>query len=390
MIIMKCRIYVFVSFFLLTTSLLNAQIGNEIKSYVDSTEILVTNGRKMIVNKIIIDDFSKAQEIYKYLTGLTNGKTISAFYYSEDIYLNILFADWDNLTKILFDYNNSGNKTIYQNSPVISKFLSTKLCTKADSLVSECQKASIDSESKKIVKLIIHVIKNGADDQYSKKLTEFNKEYPNSRYEVIIRNFLPPKRLIASINFGLGSGIISTTGNLKNSFGSNATINMSMDFNIQKVFTSLYLNGTSLKLKTPFTATNGTEISNFNKNESFQYLDAGLRCGYFILRNGKINISPYASISGSFIKSNRYDDPDNDKKEYDVFNSFTFGPGIHSEVKLTEFRNANLSYYYGYGKSYLSLKADAGYNFLAKHNDNYFKGNTPYIMVELIWGMGDF
>ena len=112
---MKYSFYLIVPFFLLITYQLEAQLENEIKTYVDSTEVLVTNGRKMMVNKILENDYSKAHEIYQYLTNLTAEKTYSSFYYSEDIYLNILFGDWNNLVDILLDYENIGHKYTYKN-----------------------------------------------------------------------------------------------------------------------------------------------------------------------------------------------------------------------------------------------------------------------------------
>jgi hypothetical protein len=387
---MKCRFYLIVSFFLLTTSQLNAQIKDEIKTYVDSTEVLVINGRKMMVNKILDNDYYKAHEIYQYLTSLTAGKTFSSFYYSEDIYLNISFGDWNSLVNILLDYSNIGHKYTYRTTSEILPLLGSKLSAKADSLLLECQNSNIDAESKKLIEIIIYVVKNGSNDQYNSKLSEFKKEYPNSKYDDILSNVLPQKKVKASMGFAMGSGLVSTTDNLKKSFGTNATINMSLDFGIQKIFTSIYFNGTSLKLKEPFSATNGTETLDFYNNESFQYLDAGFKCGYFIIRSSRFNLSPYASISGSSLQSKRYDDPDDNKKEYKVFNSFTYGPGLHSEIKLKEFKTSNRYYNYGYEHSFISFKVDAGFNFIAKHKDDYFKGNTPYVMVELIWGIGDF
>jgi hypothetical protein len=387
---MKCIFSLIVLLLLLTSSQLNAQIENEIKTYVDSTEVLVTNGRKMIVNKILDNDYPKASEIYQYLTSLTAGKTFSSFYYSEDIYLNILFCDWNNLVDILLDYSNIGRRYTYRNTSEILPLLGSKLSAKSDSLLLESQKSNIDAESKNLVEIIIYVVKNGSDDLYNSKLKEFEKEYPNSKYDAILSNVLPHKKIKASVGFALGSGLVITTGNLRKSFGSNATINMSIDFGIQKIYTSLYLNGTSLKLKEPFSVTNGTEALDFDYNESFQYLDAGFKCGYFIFRSGRFNLSPYASISGSSLQSERYDDPDDNKKEYKVFNSFTYGPGLHSEIKIKEFKTSNRYYYYGYEHSFISFKFDAGYNFIAKFKDDSFKGNTPYIMVKLIWGIGDF
>ncbi|HEX2975147.1 MAG TPA: hypothetical protein VHO68_04355, partial [Bacteroidales bacterium] len=84
----------------------------------------------------------------------------------------------------------------------------------------------------------------------------------------------------------------------------------------------------------------------------------------------------------------RYDGEE-DKKEYKVLNSFSTGIGIHTEIKFTEFKTKGYNYY-GFTNSYLSLKLDGGYNYITKFKDDYFKGNTGYFTVALVWGMGDF
>lgn len=74
--------YLFICFILVSaTPDIDAQINKEIKAFVDSTELIVNNGSKMLEAKIIENDFVKGREIYDYHTEITAGKTYSALDY---------------------------------------------------------------------------------------------------------------------------------------------------------------------------------------------------------------------------------------------------------------------------------------------------------------------
>lgn len=374
--------------FLLSVQSVSAQIADEVKSFVDSTEIIVNNGRKMIVSRILEDNYTKANEIYRYLTEVTTQKPYSAFHFTEDIYLNLLFCDWNNLKEHLMDYKGRINRKIYQDTYYILPQLQEKVVTITDSISSECQKSELDQESKRMIDLILFLMKNGSNDWgYNTKLEAFHKDFENTVYSDLLDNYLPKKRAKAALSWSMGSGMVFTTGNLNRNFSPNASINLSMDININRIFTSLYLNSSGLRLQQPFEVSDGVETLSFMDNESFHYLDAGLKAGWFILRNRNLHFSPFASVSGSSLKSKRFDAED-DEKEYKVFNSFTSGAGLHTEIKFTEFKTTNI--YSGYTKSYVSLKLEGGYNFITKFNDDLFKGNTAFITVALVWGIGDF
>ena len=162
---------------------------------------------------------------------------------------------------------------------------------------------------------------------------------------------------------------------------------MAMDLNLGKVFTSLYMQGTSLKLKEPFTAVSATDTLVFKMNDKFSYMDVGLKGGYFIIRSDRFHLAPYVSVSGSFLESTKYDASEQDSPEYEFFNSFTYGAGIHTEFKLLEFDYPDI---YGYTKGYFSIKLEAGYNKIHKFKDSYAKGDTPYIVCALVMGFGQF
>ena len=182
--------------------------------------------------------------------------------------------------------------------------------------------------------------------------------------------------------------MVFTTGDLASNFSNNASFNMGMDINIHKLFTSLYLHGSILKLQEPFMAVWRTDSLNLMCDEKFSYLDAGLKTGYFIVRNNCFHLAPYASLSGSFLESTKFDDPSDNELEYEVFNSFTYGAGLHTEIKLYEYEYP--SFYYGVTKGYLSMKLETGYNKILKFKDVLSTGDTPYFILAIVIGFGQF
>lgn len=316
-----------------------SQIGNEIASYVDSTEILVQKGRKMILKELTDSNLIKTKEIYDYLTDETKDKPYSAFYYLEDLYINMLVGDWETVNYLMLEHKKLKNKIVYPNSQEIASKLYELTLSNKQTILSSCESSQIDEQAKMLITgLFKYIEKESSDKEYNEILVAYKKKYDNNqKYENFVNGFMPKKIIKASWNFSFGSGMVFTTGDLANNFSNNASFNMGMDFNIHKVFTSLYLHGTSLKLQEPFMATSDIDTLNFELNEKFTYLDAGLKTGYFIIRSNRFHLAPYASISGSFLESTKYDDPEDNDLEYEIFNSFTYGIGLHTELKIYDF-----------------------------------------------------
>jgi len=365
-----------------------AQIDQEIRLFVDSTELIVNNGRKLLIKKIEENDNLKAKEIFDYLNDITSKKSYSAFNYTEEIYINLLICDWFKLSQLMSEFGNEFNKTPLPNVSPISKNLYDLIVKKSDSLMVDNQNNVVDSENRKINEILIHLLKTGqTDEQYNQMLKDFNNEFKPSKYSYFVKQYLPPVRIKLAYAWSIGSGMVLTTGKLADNFRPNASVNISMDINVGNVFSSLYLNASGLKLKVPFSATSGSETLNFEKNETFHYLNAGLKGGYFFVRDDRFHLAPYLSISGSFLESKRYE-PEDDEKEFQIFNSFTYGFGLNAEIKIKDFTRPN--FYTYYGKYYISVKLDGGYNFIAKSKHPEFKGDTPFFSVAFVMGFGEF
>lgn len=366
-----------------------AQIANEIKTYVDSAEVQAVNGRKLLIQKLKEKDDKKANEIYQYLSGLSTETNSAAFNYTENIYANLLLGNWNTLITYMQQYKQKISIFTYPANDPLSRVFYDRISTVTDSLMLKSQESGLDKESQKVIQLTLHLLKVGtADAEYDRLYKAFKQEYKPSAYNDFVTNYLPAATVKASMSLSGGSGIIFPTGKLGDSFSPNALGNFSIDFSINKVYVSLYLTGSGLRLKSPFSAASDIDTLFFDKNESFTYLEGGMKTGYFLLRNNWVQVAPYVNISGTNLESERFDDEEENEKEFAVLNSFTFGPGIHTAVKLYQNSKTDVN---GYQNLYFfALKVDAGYNFHAKYDQKFFKGNTPNVMVGIVMGIGNF
>jgi hypothetical protein len=367
-----------------------SQIGNEIRSYVDSTELLVQNGRRMILRELNNGNLVKTKEIYTYLSQATENELYSAFYYVEDLYINMLVADWEEVNRIMLQYDKLSGKVVYPNSQEIISKLYEMISDHREAIADHCENSQINDEAKMLISILFQYLEKGSSDLlYNEKLDAYNKKYEVQKYESFKTGFLPKKIIKTSWNYSFGSGMVFPTKDLASSFSNNATFNFGMDFNIHKVFTSFHIQGTNLKLKQAFTTYSEYDSLSFKLNEKFSYFEGGVKVGYFLIRSNRFHVTPYLSISGSTLESTKFKDPEDDDLEYVVFNSFTYGAGLHTEVKLYEYENKGM-YYYGSNTGFLSLKLDAGYNKIAKFEDDYARGDTPYFICAFVIGFGKF
>jgi hypothetical protein len=382
------RKFIFLFFFILSVQA-NAQIAKEILSYVDSTELIINNGRMFLKNRLSMQDNEKAKEIYQYLTYYTRDQKYAAFDYSEEIYLQTLLGDWQALTSLMKDYELKVTRQGDPKKQEMLSFLYEKVAKASDSLFLVSQQSELDSESKKVIGLLLHLIKAGTPDyQYNKLLKDYHKEYKKSAYNDFVLGYLPPLDVKSALSFSMGSGMIAFDNKLKESFSSHASIYLSMDINYKRLFTSLFLNTSALKLKTPFSMVSSIDTTSFYQNDAFSYLDGGLKAGYFLIRSNRFHVAPYLTLGGATLESDIYDYNQINNAEFKVFNSFTFGPGLHTEVKLFDYRHTDAM---GVTRNkYFSLKVEGGYNYITNIDFPAFKGNTAYINFALAWGSGYF
>ncbi len=387
---MKLRITIcFIAVFFYCQNL-HAQIGNEIKSFVDSTEVLINNGRKMLVQKVLDGNYDKAREIYHYLRQETTDGKFAAFSYTEELYLDFLISDWNQWIEKAEGFSKYSKVGCYQDTYQIESILYNEISKKGDFFTSLIPTLDVDAEAKRVMEIYIYLLKTGKrDENYSKLVKAYHTEYKESRFNDFFDRYLPKGLVKASWSWTMGACELIPGGNLSDHFSSNIGFSMAMDVNVGKIYTSLNIDAGGLNLKTPFSATTSNETWNFEKGEQFRYFQGGVSVGYFITRNNRCHLAPFVSIGGVELESDRYESDDDDK-EFKIINAFSCGPGLHTEIKLKQLKLGQSIYGNENGSGYFSLKLDLGYNFITKARIDDFKGNVTYFNFGLVWGIGNF
>ncbi len=362
-----------------------AQIENEIRNYTDSTEFYLENGRQLLMRSLADDDIQKTLEIQGFLEDITRSTLVSAFSYGEELCLAILTNRWEEAEAIVAAYEDIRKPDFYSDYHIIN-FLYKKVKDDSSVLLAQCDNSDIDSEAKAILKLLIYYVReNKTNDEYYNRLNSIYEKYSPLKYKAFLENFLPRREQYMSMGIALGGGMTFPNGDFGNHYKDDGSFYCSWDGKIRHAYFSLTLRTGSLKLLEPFEIESPFEYE-FIEGYRFSFINVGVRSGYLMIRNKYFHLAPYVDLSYTCLKSKEFYDT-SEGREYKDVNAFTFGPGIHAEIKLFEFSDD--SYNNDYPEVHaVGLKIEGGYNFNLGFGRSEVKGNMTYFDAGLVWRIG--
>lgn len=391
----KLHIRTFTLLFIISiTSTLHAQIENEIVSFVDSSELIVTRGRQLMLDRLMEKDYDKASRIQTLILSKTEHKECAPFTYNEAFNANLLLRNWERCEALILDLEDYPSAICYKTNDNFDDVVFESVQKNLDALHIDLKQTDISTELKEVLNAYLILIEEGVkSEEYASCIKALKIQYPESTYPYFTKNYLPSIPIKAALSYTLGAIQTAPLGTLANSFTNSTNFAMSMDINIDKVYSSLYMHGGALKINNSFS--DGTNT--FYPNEHFSYIEGGIKLGYFLLRNKRFHIAPFGTIGGTELKSNLYAAEEQlEGEELKIINSFTTGIGLHTEIKLHEFMAKGAAWGYGYAynptptNQYFSLKVDIGYNLPVSQKNDYFRGNIFYYGLSIVWGIGDF
>jgi len=378
-----------------------AQIDREIKSFIDSTELIMNNGRKLLVQSLISKDELKAGKVYYYLNDVADKRNCNFMYFNEELYTLLLLKNYRGFFDLVSNMGKNGKiGDCYNFSENYSTKLYMLMKKEADLIQSDIESQDLNEENKALLKIFFYYVKNETvDEYYSSLIKDFKTKYKQSPYMNFITGFLPAPIFKGSFAYAFGATSVSFNGDLKSVITPGILFHMSMDFNVNRIYSSMSfdIGGVNLLQSVSFKNNETNEIKTFQKDDYFSYAGGGLNFGYFLVRKKPFHFAPFVGIGGYTLESTLY--KDEYTPEYQIFNSFCFSPGIHTELKITEIKMGqnysnlygmeNYNWMYGQSKSYLSLKLDAGYNLYTNLTPG-FNGNSMFFKLALVWGIGEF
>jgi len=373
---------------LLSVTDANAQIEKEIINYVDTTEQLVKNGKRLLVDRLLANDYEKANEVVHYLQNLKETKNYPAFNYKEDLFLSLLLHDWLYFDELAKNIKLIFKNTVFEDPYDIADILRKEVEFQAAALDSTANNASLDPSLKSLVHVFCYLMSaEKIDENWNKELNAHAKIDPNKTYQDFIDLFLPDRYARMSTSYTLGANYVYPTSTLNDFFKPAVGFNMSWDFAINRIYTSLNLDVSTFRARHPFVAstTNGPAV--FLENDPFNNLNYALQAGYLLVRSKRFHVAPFVSLGGSNLVSNIYQDTEDDNKEMTVYNSFAPGLGLHTECLIFKYNSAQS--YNGEMSGYISLRFDAGANFTV-NDPSGMEGDNLYARLSCAFGFGDF
>ena len=369
----------------------SAQIEQEIKSFVDSTEILVNNGRRMMLQSVQTGDFERVAEIFEFLNERTQIDNCVAFTLNEMLDIALLTNNWNEFfarvanpfSTYFYTYRRTSVQSLclWNQRDNLGTTLRTKVRDSASQIFERVLMTDLTLEQKDLLELYFYSMENGNTESYSRKLRIFKRKYPQSPYLEFVKIHLPSGWFRGGMGWSAGATQVFPTGNLSNYFEPATLITMSLDWHFNNFLIGLHINAGDMRLNTPLLSTETGYDYDFRVNNRFSYFDGGVLFGYALFRNSWIEFTPFVNIGGTTLKSNLYSEEDNDL-EFTIIDSFTTGPGLRTEFILYR-GDIDLI-------SNINLRLDLGYNIPVKYSFSPAKGNIPYARIALVWRFGAF
>ncbi len=363
-----------------------AQVGEEIRTFTDSTEFYLDNGRRLLMQTLQDDDINKVLEIQAFLEKMAGRTSCNAFSYGEELCLAMLTNQWEAAEKIVSAYEDIR----YPDYPVQYRILTslyTMVKENHETLSKQCDNSTIDNEVKAILKLLIYYVdENKVSEEYYKRLDDIYSSFEPLAHEAFLEGFLPKRKIYGSMGIAFGGGTTIPNGGFANHYKHGGDFSFSWDGKVKKTYFAFTLHSGKMELLESFEIIAPFEAT-FDEGYKFSYLNVGGRFGYLMIRNKYFHLAPYAQISYSGLYSDEFDGESEEEEYYDM-NAFSVGPGIHTEIILFDFKDNTYGYYGNPTMHAVSLMFNGGYNFNFGFTDPEVKGNSIYFDAGLVIRFG--
>ncbi len=130
----------------------------------------------MMVNELNNNNLEKAGQIYSHLTSATQNSPFAAFYFVEELHINLLTGNWPKVESLISTYNPNEKRRLYPNSHEVFLLL-FKMVQECSSLIlSGSKDDGINEEIWQMLNLIFYFNREDKqDEKFKRKLSEYKK-----------------------------------------------------------------------------------------------------------------------------------------------------------------------------------------------------------------------
>jgi hypothetical protein len=359
-------------------------IKNQIIAFTDSTEIMIRNGRKLILEKTVTGNHQEALETLNYLKNNVDNSYV-ILYPSEELLFSLTTSNFE---LFLYDAKNFNNlmegKTKAIQVDEIGIPLQEYIFQEMDLIKKDLANSKLSEENQQFIQLYIDYYEGIDKLTLNKSIKNYKKTYPNTEYDFFL-NELKQYTSTSYINFCIGYGHEFLNGNISNSFDSHFQI-MSLEFEgfVNQTYFSLFRNGSVgkiySKLDMPVLKTDLTQKAG---DEAFS-LKYGVKLGRSWYSNKTFNAFSYLSLGGYQMNAQKSNFENSDSTtKYKLSDSFFTGVGTACDIVLKNFLAANTKEKI----ASVFIRPNFGYDIFLTGNE-ISKGGSFYVAISMGIGIG--
>lgn len=359
-------------------------IRKEIIAFTDSTEMMIRNGRKLVVDKTITGHVEEAMQTFNFLKEHID-KSYVVFYPMEELLISLATSNFELFLYTAANFNTllEGKTKAVQMEPIAVQ-LQQYIADELPLIKKDLARAVLYDGQKEFIKLYIQYFEENDKMALSKAVKLYEKKYPDNEYSQFTRD-LKQYATTGFMNIVLGYGHEFLNGNTANSFTNHFQImELEVDWFINRFYLSLFINGSVSEIEAkqalPIKKMDMTHPLGANAF-SLKY---GTKVGRSWVSNKTFNLFSSVSIGGYQINSDKsnFENADTSTK-YKLSDSFFTGLGTSCDITLKNFHATNTLQKTGS----VFIRPNVGYDFLLSKN-SLGQGNSFYFLVSMGFGFG--
>jgi hypothetical protein len=367
-----------------------SDIRKEIFEYKDSTEEMISNGRKLLGEKFAAGDFAKMKEIKDYLAKNATSDYL-IFYSAEYAFILYWTGEYKELLYSITQQDSifaaQKNKVKPQTGLLYSKLSSQAIVSK-QRLLKAIDAAGLPETDRDILKLNLEFLVARTEavhktDSINHLADVFLARHPSSKYESYVRKYIRNKMEASKWGLGLEffSGYSFFTDALADNYSISIPFGIAFDIQYKQyvLFLRDFIGFTATKKDIAYS----TGIWPAHSQARVFLPEASF--GYVVTENKTLKLSPFIGIASTDIAPTSYDIQANKSlNDADMGFVMTYTLGFNADIKLGTSRQKIVA---SHEQNYWYARIRYGFN-MPRFERSYpgMSGNFHYITV----GIGAF
>ncbi|MCE4566877.1 hypothetical protein INQ51_21320 [Maribellus sp. CM-23] len=385
---MKTNILLSLSFLILFPIFAFAQndIRQQIIGYTDSTEIIIRNGRKMVVDKTIHGDSQGATETINFLKNNVN-KDYVIFYPVEELLLALTNSNFEQFLFAAANFDNLlEGKTNYIQVENITGQLQMFLGQELTLIKKDLERTNLPAADKELIELYIRYFEGEDIYKTNRSILAYRKSYPDTKYSSfleLIQGYVAPY----AMNFCLGYGHEFLNGNINQNFTSHfQSMNFELEWFFNQLYLSLFFQGSVGQVHSKVDMPVKKHDLIHTPDDNVFAIKYGLKIGKAWVTTQHINFFSYVSVGNYQMKSDKsnFDIPDDETANLKLTSVFSPGIGTACDINLKRFK----SKFSGENVGKWFIRPNVSYDFFLTGKEKA-KGGSLFAGITMGIGIGN-